>query len=47
MFILRRADMKFIENVFVSGIEDIETVVYSFKRGIPKYLYNPEYSSSF
>ncbi|MCJ7856260.1 hypothetical protein MUJ63_08085 [Lachnospiraceae bacterium NSJ-143] len=26
--------MNFIENVFVSGIDDIETVVYSLKRGI-------------
>ena len=27
--------MNFIENVFVSGIDDINTVVYSLKRNIP------------
>ena len=27
--------MKFIENIFTSGIDDINTVVYSLKRGIP------------
>ncbi len=29
--------MNFIDNVFVSGIDDIETVVYSIKRNIPVF----------
>jgi len=34
MFICGETGMKFIENVFVSGIDDMETVIYSFKKGI-------------
>lgn len=29
--------MKFIENVFVSGIDDTETVFYSLKKNIPLF----------
>lgn len=29
--------MKFIENIFVSGIDDTETVFYSLKKNIPLF----------